>query len=196
MGQSFQDNDKQLRVLEAQIRECFGRVVWSHKTQEKCADILLRRERNIKIWQIVLSALITTSILTSLFGESRIGIIIGVIFSTMLVVLNTYMKNYNLSEIAQDHSNAANELWNIRETYLSILTDIRAKALTISQVQQKRDELQEKLANIYKGAPRTIAKAYLEAKKALKFNEELTFSDQEIDMLLPKELKKGAQKES
>ena len=26
-------------VLEAQVREVFGRVVYSHKTHEKCADL-------------------------------------------------------------------------------------------------------------------------------------------------------------
>lgn len=43
---------------------------------------------------------------------------------------------------------------------------------------------------IYKGAERTISKAYDEASKALKVNEELTFSIEEIDKLLPKELRK------
>ncbi|MEH0992030.1 hypothetical protein V7J87_28835, partial [Klebsiella pneumoniae] len=28
-------------ILEGQIRECYGRVVYSHKTHEKCADILI-----------------------------------------------------------------------------------------------------------------------------------------------------------
>ena len=43
---------------------------------------------------------------------------------------------------------------------------------------------------MYKGSPRTINKAYKEATKALKLNEELTLSDSEINMFLPKELKK------
>ncbi|HBZ7626306.1 TPA: hypothetical protein MM125_003488, partial [Klebsiella pneumoniae] len=43
-------------ILEGQIRECYGRVVYSHKTHEKCADILIRKHENIKLWQIVVSA--------------------------------------------------------------------------------------------------------------------------------------------
>ena len=33
----------ELSILEGQLRECYGRTVYSHKTHEKCADILLAR---------------------------------------------------------------------------------------------------------------------------------------------------------
>ncbi|WP_415059292.1 hypothetical protein, partial [Haliea salexigens] len=36
------------KVLEGQLRECYGRVVYSHKTHEKCSDILLSRLSTIK----------------------------------------------------------------------------------------------------------------------------------------------------
>jgi len=57
-------------------------------------------------------------------------------------------------------------------------------------IRKHRDDLQEKLLEIYRGSPRTIAKAYKEATKALKKLEELTFSDAEIDAILPKALRK------
>lgn len=38
------------QILEGQLRECYGRVVYTHKTQEKCADILLKRHSCIKWW--------------------------------------------------------------------------------------------------------------------------------------------------
>ena len=46
-----------MAILEGQLRECFGRVVYSHKTHEKCADMLLSRLARIKLWQIILSAI-------------------------------------------------------------------------------------------------------------------------------------------
>lgn len=32
-------------ILEGQLRECYGRVVYTHKTHEKCADILQKKTR-------------------------------------------------------------------------------------------------------------------------------------------------------
>ncbi|MBK8811018.1 MAG: SLATT domain-containing protein [Acidobacteria bacterium] len=184
------DTDSQIKVIEAQIRECFGRVVYSHKTHEKCADIISRRHNSIKISQIVLSALTTTGVLIAVFGENHIIGIITALLSATLFGINAFVKGYDLGEIAQKHSDSASDLWGIRENYLSLLTDLNANVLTLDEVIQKRDVLQESLAGVYKGSPRTISKAYKEASKALQVNEELTFSDKEIDMFLPVNLRK------
>lgn len=181
----------QVKILESQIRECFGRVAWSHKTQEKCADILNKRNNRIKVLQIVLSAITTTGIMVSVFGEQKWVGIITAIISTTLLALNTYLKNYDLGQIAQKHIDCASNLWNIRETYLSLLTDIKAETVSVENIIEKRDNLQSELHGIYQGAPRSISEAYDEATKALKSNEELIFSDEEIDLFLPKELRKS-----
>ena len=186
--------DSQVSILEGQIRECFGRVVWSHKTQEKCADIVSDRNSCIKTVQIILSALITTGVIVTIAGDCKAVSIITAIISTLLVAINTFLKGTDLGEIAQKHSDAASKLWNVREKYLSLITDINIGGISINEMTQRRDELQEDLFNIYLGSPRTINKAYKKATEALKLNEELTFSSDEIDMLLPIQLRKGTSK--
>ncbi|ODB95256.1 hypothetical protein A3197_18060 [Candidatus Thiodiazotropha endoloripes] len=185
------EQNSQVNVIEEQIRECFGRVAWSHKTHEKCADILNKRLNRIKVWQIILSAITTTGILVAVFGESKEIGITAAILSFILTILNTYVKQYDLSGIAQKHADAAIAIWNIRESYLSLLTDIRAGSLKYENIINRRDQLQKELHKIYKGSPRTIDKAYQEATKALNQMEELTFSDKEIDNLLPNALRKS-----
>ncbi|OJV51035.1 MAG: hypothetical protein BGO31_11265 [Bacteroidetes bacterium 43-16] len=177
-------------LLEQQLRECFGRVVYSHKTQEKCADIILRLHKRLKLFQIIISAVVTTSLLVKLFGDQDWALMVGVLMSTLLFGINSYTKDYDLGEISQKHTNAANDLWDIRETYLSTITDLKAGQLTIDQIIEKRDELQKRLLNVYSGSPRTTSKAYKEASNSLKNQEELTFSDKEIDAFLPKGLRK------
>ncbi|MCD4795511.1 MAG: SLATT domain-containing protein [Bacteroidales bacterium] len=184
------DTDTQINIIEAQIRDCFGRSVWSHKTQEKCADIISARHNVIKLIQIGLSALTTTGVLIVVFGEDKIIGIITAVLSAILFVINTYVKGHDLGEIAQKHSDSASDLWNIREEYFSLLTDLKSGILDIDELVKKRDSLRDKLSNVYKGSPRTINKAYTEATKALKLNEELTLSDKEINLFLPNELKK------
>jgi len=182
--------NSQIEIIEAQIRELYGRVVWTQKTQEKCADIILNRHKTIKVTQIVLSAITTTGILVAIFGELQIIGIISAVLSALLFGLNTYTKDYDLGEISQKHSSAATELWNIRESYLSLLTEIKANKLSFEQIKNRRDALQEDLFNSYKGSPRTINKAYISATKGLKSNEEMTFSNEEINNILPENLRK------
>lgn len=190
IGEKYMEQDSK-QLLEAQIRECYGRVVWSHKTQEKCADIILKRNNLLKWAQIILSTLTTTGLVATIFGDVVWVKITSAIVSAILLLLNTYLKSKDLGAIAQQHSNAASDIWNVRESYLSMLTDLKMDDVNIETIRKKRDKLQEGLASIYKGCPRTISKAYEEAKKALKLNEEMTFSDEEIDCFLPVELRKA-----
>ena len=179
-------------VLEAQLRECFARVVYSHKTHEKCADILLRRQGRIRIWQIVLSAIATAGFVGAVFGAGQIGTILGLIVSTTLLALNSYTKNYDMGELAQKHKQAANELWLIRENYLSLLVDVAMREKPLESLQEHRDKLTAQLHTVYSGAPSTNGPAYKKAQEALQKLENMTFSDAEIDAFLPKELKRGS----
>ncbi|MBF8275848.1 MAG: hypothetical protein HW390_921 [Candidatus Brocadiaceae bacterium] len=177
--------------LEGQLRECYGRVVYSHKTHEKCADLLLGRLSIIKVWQIVLSALTTGGFISTFLGSGNVGAAVGVVLSTALLVLNAYTKNYDLGELAQKHKQAANDIWLIREKYLSLLTDLASKRKSLDILQEERDKLLAELHAVYAGSPSTTYQAYKKAQEALKRNEDMTFSDEEIDAFLPKELKRG-----
>ena len=185
------DSPNSRAVLEGQLRECFGRVVYSHKTHEKCADILLSRLSQIKLWQIILSAVTTGGFIAGVLGAGHVGAIIGIVISTTLLVLNAYTKSYDLGELAQKHRQAGVDLWLVRERYLSLIADLRMVEKPIETLQVERDELLGQLHSVYSGAPSTTYQAYRKAQEALKRLEEMTFSDEEIDAFLPKELRKN-----
>jgi hypothetical protein len=179
-------------VLDGQLRECYGRVVYSHKTHEKCADILLARHSGLKIAQVVLSAITTAGLIGAALGAAPASTLAGAVVSALLLALNAYVKNYDLGELAQKHRQAASDLWLIREKYLSLLVDLAMKEKPLEALQQQRDRLIEELHSVYSGAPSTTIRAYRKAQVALKTLEDLTFSDAEIDAFLPKELKRAA----
>ena len=179
-----------INVLEGQLRECYGRVVYSHKTHEKCADILLERQGHIKLAQIIISAIVTGGIVSTFFDAGKAGAAISAVLSAGLLALNAYTKDYDLGEIAQKHRQAGAELWIVREKYLSLLTDIRTGDVSLESIRARRDALLDELHAVYVGAPSTNFKAYSRAQESLKKLEDMTFSDEDIDALLPKELKR------
>ena len=129
------NGDSSKRVLESQIRECYGRVVYSHAVQEQCADIYLKRLNRLKTWQIILSAITTGTLFISLFGDSKLGTIIAAVFSTILLALNTYTQDYDLGELSQKHAQTAVKLWEIRESYLSLLTDMTINSISLDEAE-------------------------------------------------------------
>lgn len=183
--------NEQKKILESQIREIYGRVVYTHKTHEKCADVLKTRSDFLKFFEIFLSAATTTSILVVLFGDGKLFQFLAALFSTILLALTLYSKDFNLLAIAEKHKQAALNILEIREKLLSLLVDIKIGNKDLEILQHTRDELNEQLVNTYRGAPKTINKAYQIASIALKENEEFTFSDEEIDKFLPESLRRN-----
>jgi len=116
--------------------------------------------------------------------------VLATLLSTLSLCLTIYTKDYDLGGIAQDHKVAAQALWAIREKYLSLLTDIKAEVVTIDCIIETRSHLEKELSTIYENCPRTNSFAYKQAAKALKRTQELTFSSDEIDQLLPSELRR------
>jgi hypothetical protein len=181
-----------LKILEAQVRECFGRVIYTHKTHSKMADRCagtLRWLKIAQIAQIALSSLTASGAIGVLFSDSHAIKVATAGVSLATVALTAYMKGFDPGAAAQKHSDAAADIWPIREDYLSLLTDIVSGDAEPEALRKRRDELQAALAAIYRGAPHTTAGAYADAQVALQKDEEYTFSDDEIDKFLPMALR-------
>jgi SMODS and SLOG-associating 2TM effector domain family 4 len=188
---AFTPPDAERAGLESQLRECFGRCAYTHKTHEKMADSCAMRLKRLKWGQIFVSALTTAGAVGIVFDRASVFFTYGtLLFSVGMLILNSYAKDLNPGAEAQKHRDAAADLWNVRESYLSLLTDIRDPTVQLAKLRTRRDELQAQLHKIYKSAPRTDDDAYGRAQTALKDNEELTFSDAEIDAFLPSPLRR------
>lgn len=175
--------------IEHQIRECFARVVYSHKTHEKQAEITARWFARLQIFQISLGALTSSGLLAAiLFNELYLQVGTAVL-SLLSLFVSGYMKGNDLGAQSQRHRDTAADLWSIRESYLSLLVDYTSKNIDLQETRARRDDLQEQLGTIYKSAPGTTEKAYKLAQTALKSQEDYTFNEGEIDKFLPASLR-------
>ena len=178
-------------ILDAQVRETFGRVVYTHKVHEKQADILLAKLSKIKLCQIILAAISTGGFVTALVWTGWWGTLVGAACSALLLALNLYTRDYDLGNEAQQHKRAAISIWAVREKYLSLITDLAMGGEPLPDMQRKRDDLAEELRQIYAHAPATTGKAYKKAHEALNVQEEMTFSVAEVDSFLPEALRRS-----
>lgn len=178
-------------MLEDQIRECFARVVYSHKTHEKQGDLCATTLTRYKIVQIALAAVTTSGALAILFTDDFILKCITASVSLISLFVTGYMKGFDPGAAAQKHRDTAADLWAIRESYLSLLTDFASGKIDDGLARERRDYLQNSLAAIYKSAPGTSGKAYAKAQNGLQKLEDYTFNPGEIDKFLPPALKQG-----
>lgn len=182
--QSSQSHKEDLKV---QVREAYGRLVYTYTTHLKQVDQLTNKNQKIKYWQIGLSAISTGGFLGALITNQIIMTWIGGIVSAALLALNLFFKDFNIADDIKKHRGTADDLWIVRERYISLLTDFCV--LSEEAIMQRRDELQDRTAEIYRVTPSTNFKSYSAAQKALKEDEEQFFKASEIDKMLPEHLR-------
>ena len=171
------------------IRESFGRVTYSHKTHEKAAEIEDRKSKIVKWINIVLTTLTSGTLISTIITNQIILLYISAVFSALTLGFTIFHLSFNPAEKAEKHRYIAKELWYIREKYVNLISDIISDRLSDELIILSRNQLIEELKFVYKFAPETDSKSYESARKALKINEELTFSLEEIDQFLPEELR-------
>lgn len=178
--------------LLAQVREAFARVVYSHKTHEKQADICASRHRWQQTALVALTAVSSGTFLAALVGVVAtpvVGSFVVSFVALLVTALSLSAKTFRFAEEADAHRATAALLWGVRESYLSLIADLMSGATSDSEARARRDELQADARRAYADAPRTSNKAYSKASDGLKNNEEMTFTSREIDLFLPEALR-------
>ena len=170
------DNKEKLRN---QISEAAGNILYTFSAHWNIANRLKKRYQIIKITQIVLMALSTTGFLASLISGVSWLSWIGGLTSAVALGLNLYMLNFNVTEEIKKHTDAANELWDVREAYKSLLVDF--DDLSEDDIRKKRDKLIEAVGKVNKAYPGTDEKAFTKAQKEI---GKYTFDDGEAEKLM------------
>jgi len=180
-----------LELLDAQVRECYGRVICAYVAHDRCSEILLCRLENVRLLQIILSSMTTAGCVGVTFARSASAGVAGVVLSFLLLALNAYTKSHDLGMVAQRHRQAAADLWLLREKYLSLITDLSIGGESLDALKARRDELLEELHKVYTHAPAAGSLARGQTWDALRKSGEMSFSDAELDLFLPHALRKG-----
>jgi hypothetical protein len=82
-------------------------------------------------------------------------------------------------------------MWNTRDSYQSLIADSLDDQVPIASLRERRDALQSALHKLYHGAPFTDDEAYAKARVALKDNEDLMFTEKEVDDMLPQAMRRA-----
>ena len=171
------------------VRELYGRVAWTHKTHEKDREIWSRRVYLTRWFNVVLIGI--TSILATVGAiyNNQIVFVATSIFGAASTAFVVYQLSFSPEKKEAEHRMAAKRLLYLRDQYLILIQEAMSERTSAEQLQNKLESLQREASIVYEYAPDTSSKAYAAAGEALKTKEEFTFSREEIDMLLPEDLR-------
>lgn len=155
--------DQTRNKLIRQLSDAAGNVLYTYDAHWIIVNRLKTRQDVLKITQICLTALSTGGFLASVIAGVPWLSWIGGLTSAIALGLNLYSLNFNLPSDIKSHTDAANELWDVREAYRSLLTDY--DELPNDKIRAKRDEITQMVSCINKKYPGTDSKAFAEAQK-------------------------------
>jgi len=147
--------DRSIDLLLRQIKECYGRVYYLYRMHEEAANMCRSRSQLIK--SLEFSLLILLSMYVYFFIDINGGILLGVLLAIILIIYILRAREDALIVLEQNHLNTAKKLWGLRESYLSLLTDIsmqESDIRLIRQLQKKRDLLELSFDALHSGAPK------------------------------------------
>lgn len=179
------------KIIEAEIEQLLGRSGWTHKIQEKQADIY----HSNRIWaeriRIGISALTTSGILAIVIDEQTFGFKLATaIIALISTGINLYFQKFDFQSLEKMHKENAVKWLGLREDYTALISEMRAGVLSDEEVIERKRTLLEQYKLISKETPITTNGAYERAKKALKINMDDIISQDEINIFLPQELRK------
>lgn len=178
----------QISLLET-VRESFGRVVYTHKTHEKMAEILETKRAVATVVEVISISLTASGLISLNFYDETFIKLAAASLAFLSLGFALYKAFANLDLKISENQKTACKLWLIREKYVNLISDLSEGRLSVTEAQAQRNLLQVETHKIYQEAPQTTNCAYRKAQKALKVNEDFTFSTDEIDRFLPKSLK-------
>jgi len=185
----MEPNSQHYKSVYNQIEEAYGKVVYTYTTHIIQASRIQKRNYRLKWAEIILAAISAGGFLATVITNTAVLAWIGGLCSTALLVLSAYFKDLDLNKKQHEHLTTSNKLWPLREDYLSLLVDF--DALDYGIIVEKRDHLKEQVAKVYANAPITDEKSYTLAQEALQKKESQFFSRNELNQILPIELRKS-----
>lgn len=178
------------KMLEDVVRDSYASVVWSHKIQEKQADIYAEKFKKMETVNIGAASLTSVGIVALIFTDPLWLKLASALISFATVYITAYFKSFDLQKFITSHKAAANKLIAVRDQYKVLLTEIKLKVDSVENLLSRYKELVEKTDAIYLEAPTTTDEAVDKASEALKVKKDNTFTDAEIDSFLPLSLRR------
>ena len=175
-----------LARIESSVRQTFASVVWSHKIQEKQADIYTDSFHLLEILRIAAASLTSAGIVSIIFYDELWIKIASALISFVTIFISSFFKTFDLRTMISKHKGTANKLLSIRDDLHILLLQIKLRKDDPSVLIENYKDLMNQLHKIYDEAPSTTDKAVKKARKALHIDNDNTFTETEIDSFLPK----------
>jgi len=171
------------------LRLTYSQVVVRHRTHLQMAGWRARWSRSLRSAEALLMAGVAAASGAALSGRGgQVFEIISVVLAILALAALLVHLSFDLDGTAKVHAACASHLWQLRERYRALLSDLSDGAIDLAAARRGRDALMLELHAIYVEAPPEDYKIYQAAARALLSAGDGELGEEEIDAFLAKSL--------
>ncbi len=168
------------------LRLTFSQVVERHKAHMNTAQSHARWNRRLRGSEALLMGGVTIAAVGSAFGDGRaFGIVAAVLAGSALIILLVHL-TFDFESSAQSHATCSTHLWQIRERYRALLSDLHDGVVEVAEARLRRDKLMDELRIVYEKTPVTQLKDYQALRRSTESTDGADLADEEVKLFLPK----------
>lgn len=170
------------------LRLTFGHIVYRQKAHSHLAHKRAIWGRVLRgVEALFMVGVVVTSVAAA-SGRGRGYVIASAVLAGMSLITLLLHLTFNLDASVRAHASSAARLWQIREQYSAVLSDLHDDAIDANVARLRRDALALEMHDFLEHAPAVAAQTYPPADQGSV--EGPTLTDQQIDLFLPKSLHK------
>lgn len=186
------ENTREYEILLDVVRQSFASVVWTHKIQEKQADIYSERKNFFETINIIVATLTSCGVTSIVVNkDTSVLKLITFVLSFITVAITAYFKNVDLKSLQKQHKDAANNFIVVRNELLQVITDIYMRNEEVKSLNDRYKSIMERLNKLYISAPIVSERAVERAANAFAKEKGYSYKEEEIDRFLPPKLRKS-----
>lgn len=179
------ESDERNLSVEHKARRLYAEAVWSHKILEKRADSLRRTSSVLQVITLMCVAATTVGLSAAVFGSSSCATVVATLLSMVALVCELLSCSRDYPVRIQEAAWSAKGFLELRETLLSLLVDLKFETIGDDNAERRIMECSVRYIELCRNAPSTDDRAVKEASESLKRKQDSTYSENEIDKLLP-----------
>ena len=170
------------------LRLTFGHIAYRQKAHLRLAHTRAIWGRVLRgVEALFMVGVVVTSVAAA-SGRGQGYVIASAVFAGLALVTLLLHLTFNIDASVRAHASSAARLWQIREQYSAVLSDLHDGAIDANVARHRRDALALEMHDFLEHAPAVAAQTSPLADQATVNEPALT--DQQIDLFLPKSLHK------
>ena len=135
-------SENEYQVLLDVVRLNYANVVWTHKIQEKQADIYAAQYKQLESFNVILAAATSCGAVSIFTNPDAIVLkIVTVVLSFATTAVTACLKSFDLKSLEKQHKDAANNFLVIRNELLQVIAEIH--------MQKKMRKLQVQVGHLH-----------------------------------------------